>query len=73
MTNPPVRPSGAGSLPLALAVGIVAGAVAFAVIYLVGPRTESLPPAPVAAVAGVLMAAVWTWRMYRHGWRLLRD
>jgi hypothetical protein len=70
MTEPRVSPAGSGNLLLAAGVGFLVGLAGFGLAYLKGPRTDSLSTLPLALFVGVAVGAVWTWRMYRHGWRM---
>ncbi|MEU4692392.1 hypothetical protein [Actinoplanes sp. NPDC023714] len=72
MTETRVRPAGSGNLLLALGIGALVGLAAFGLAYLKGPRTDGLPAMPLALFVGVAVGALWTWRMYRNGWRLFR-
>ena len=72
MTETQVRPSGSGNLLLALGMGLLVGLAGFGLAYLKGPRTDDLPTMPFALFVGIGVGAIWTWRMYRQGWRLFR-
>ncbi|WP_250008772.1 hypothetical protein [Actinoplanes sp. M2I2] len=70
MTESRVRAAGSGNLLLAAGVGLLVGLAGFGLAYLIGPRTDTISTVPLALFVGFAVGAIWTWRMYRHGWRV---